>query len=462
MSRPTLWPPIKERRNRGGSISFVMECGFVKLPNARRKRIRLYFKTRQEAEREARKLRAVRKEHGRKAAQLRAAALKGFEECPPILHPSGLAIKEAVQLAVQPVPPTTPQPETVSSLSSSTPPAPESSLPPNADVPTEITVGEAIEELIAERVEAKKGEAPSEHEHIMRLVLRKALGVHLNAPIRTIGVKELKEALKATTTRQTRGKWLSALNQLFSYASAEGIEYISFNPAGAIVKPPRYGPHRSDDDQDKEEVEVLAPDLVIKLLRFAEQVPKYQCMVIPLCMQLFLGLRRVEVRRFSVLEFEKHAGFDQYSVKPKRTRSRQNRWVTKNETFSRWLRRWKPGDPIYPEDYSELLRQIIKKLGLKWTRTILRHTFASHYFQIHGEKDTAREMGHAISDTTFKHYLRKVTKHDALIFWKISPETHSIRNAAETVTLEQKRGYGETLAEALERVEKEDSSREAA
>jgi hypothetical protein len=277
MSRPTLWPPIKERRNRGGSISFVMECGFVKLPNARRKRIRLYFKTRHEAEKEARKLRAVRKEHGRKAAQLRAAALKGFDECPPILHPSGLAIKEVVQLAVQLETGTTLQPVTVSSLSSSPPSAPASPAPPNADVPTEITVGETIEELIAERVEAKKGEAPSEHEHIMRLVLRKALGVHLNAPIRTIGVKELKEALKATTTRQTRGKWLSALNQLFSYASAEGIEYISFNPAGAIVKPPRYGPHRSDDDQDKEEVEVLAPDLRYRILNTQSDVAVNIC-----------------------------------------------------------------------------------------------------------------------------------------------------------------------------------------
>ena len=126
------------------------------------------------------------------------------------------------------------------------------------------------------------------------LSLRKAFREHLGNPIQRIGVAEIKEVFKATRTRQTRAKWLSAMNQLFSYASAEGINYISFNPAGAIVRPPRYRPNRSGDAQ-REEVEVLNPDEVTKLLRFVERMPSCHCMVMPLCMQLFLGLRRVEV-----------------------------------------------------------------------------------------------------------------------------------------------------------------------
>jgi len=455
---------MKERRNRGGSISFVLECGSIKLPGGRRKRIRHYFKTREEAEKEGRELRAVRREHGQKAALARVTALTGLDDCLPIFQARGLTIKDAVQLAVQPKPNATTLPVAVSPTPLDLAPAAEVPSASSDRASNEITVGQAIEELIAERVEAKKGEAPSEHEKIMRQVLRKAFRKHLDQPIREIGVPEVREALKATRTRLTRGKWLSAMNQLFSYASAEGIDYLSFNPAGAILRPPRYGPNRSGDmNEEKEEVEILNPEQITRLLHFVEQAPKYRCMVIPLCMQAFFGLRRVEVARFSALEFQKNDGFDQYSVVPKRTRSRQNRWVTKNKTFARWLERWwKPGDPIYPKSYPQLLRQIIHKLELKWTRSILRHTFASHYFRIHGEKETVREMGHALSDTTFKHYLRKVTMQDALKFWKIRPESSTVTLPSQTPVPGSERGYGETLAELLEKVARENGASEAA
>ena len=80
-------------------------------------------------------------------------------------------------------------------------------------------------------------------------------------------------------------------------------------------------------DQHTEEVEILPLEQVIKLLRFVEQVPQYHCMVVPLALQIFCGLRRVEIKRLPLTELQKKLG-DEFSVLPKRTRSPMNRWVT--------------------------------------------------------------------------------------------------------------------------------------
>ena len=418
MARTPQWPPINERRNRGGSVSFVLECGFQPKAGGGRKRIRIYKKTQQDADNLGRELRLVRKEQGLKAAQARAAALTGLQEYLPKLHARGLTVKDAVLRALQM--------ELDSSPNSVSPTSEKVAMEP-LTIPGRIsskspTVAEVIDEFIAARVEAKKGEAPSEHEEIMRLVLRKALKEYLEKPIQGIGLTEITTALRATKTRATRGNWISNLNNLFAYASAPGIDYVRFNPVPSVVKSTTYGPAGSGDmDVNVEEVVVLSLQDVIRLLRYVEQVPEYHCMVLPLALQIFYGLRRVEVRRLSRDELLRKVG-EEMSVKAKRTRSRMNRWVAVNKTIYDWITRWfREGQDIYPEKYPEILRRIVRELKLKWVRNILRHTFASNYYRVHGEAKTVEAMGHAIPDTTFKFYLRKITKADAGQFWAIQP-----------------------------------------
>ena len=112
----------------------------------------------------------------------------------------------------------------------------------------------------------------------------------------------------------------------------------------------------------------------------------------------------------------------EYDVLAKRTRSRLNRDVVVTPAFDRWRKRyWTSDSELYPKDYPELLRQMVARLGLKWTRNTLRHTGASHFLVSFGEAATVKQLGHRDSEMLYRHYRRKVSAYEANRFWDIAP-----------------------------------------
>ena len=445
MSRPLKWPRIYRRPNASGSKSYVVDGGMIELGDGRKKRERYWFDKKKSAEEKAREMRMKRGQLGPLAAQKQAQASAQLTECLAILTASGIgSLKEAVELGAMAkaglVPTgTLPTASTATAAPTPTPIVSGESLPEGTK-----TTEEIIDEYVAARIEAKKGQAETEHEKIMLLVLKKALRPFLGRPIKVIGATEFDQLLaKGTRTRGTRSRWISTLNGLFKYASQPARGYMTHNPADAAVRAVSYEPTGVDANTEKGPVEILSTDQFTSLLRLAESEEQFKPMIMPLAAQGLLGLRRGETRRLP--SFQLSNEIREYDVKAKRTRSRQNRDVEVNPTFDLWRKRyWTSDSELYPDNYSELLRKMVSRLKLKWTRNILRHTFASHYLVVHGENATVKQMGHRDSEMLYRHYRRKVSAYEANRYWEIAP----LENKDEGGTLADLPGVA-TMVEEL-------------
>ncbi len=94
-----------------------------------------------------------------------------------------------------------------------------------------------------------------------------------------------------------------------------------------------------------------------------------------------------------------------------------------------WLRKYrKVGGPLVanPTAFRRARKRILDKMeDAKWTADICRHSFASYFYKLHGDRDRlAAMMGHSANSREIeKHYKdATVSKADAEKFWNIVPE----------------------------------------
>lgn len=78
-----------------------------------------------------------------------------------------------------------------------------------------------------------------------------------------------------------------------------------------------------------------------------------------------------------------------------------------------WIRGHPPEGLVAPAWWKVKWQAIRKEAGLGSGQDLTRHTFASHFLAVHGEKATKQALGHTEgSDTLFRHYRKAVTERD--------------------------------------------------
>jgi len=79
-----------------------------------------------------------------------------------------------------------------------------------------------------------------------------------------------------------------------------------------------------------------------------------------------------------------------------------------------WWIRGHPADGLVaPAGWRKRWQRLRAEAGLGSGQDLTRHTFASHFLAVHGEKETKQALGHtADSDTLFRHYRKAVTGRD--------------------------------------------------
>ncbi|HPA20732.1 MAG TPA: tyrosine-type recombinase/integrase [Verrucomicrobiae bacterium] len=137
----------------------------------------------------------------------------------------------------------------------------------------------------------------------------------------------------------------------------------------------------------------------------------------------FSGLRPIEVARihWEDIEWDKGTIFIRpQTAKQVRRAKTEGRFATITEALRAWVEPVAAGKtgPVIPVKSKAMLRYkglMEKAAGVEIPADALRHSFATYRYALDGDATaTARELGHASTDITFRHYARRdVTKQDA-------------------------------------------------
>lgn len=275
-----------------------------------------------------------------------------------------------------------------------------------------------LDQLRVELIESKKKGGRSDR-HVASLDYRlRALAAALgDKPITAITTADLDEELRrhpnwnATTVHSVVQGWKVALN------FAIRREYLVRNPADKLELPRIV----------HEEPEVLSVLQVRKLMAatlFADRDPLLpQCRAY-LAIGIFAGIRPLgELPFLDWQDINLDAGT--ITIRAATAKARVRRIVTMEPNLIAWLR------PIAKERGSVLTRPV-DELRLaarrvlnvtRWPADVMRHTFASYYFELHqNEQRTKKQLGHRDDGRVFyDHYCRPVEPSEATRFWNIFP-----------------------------------------
>ena len=109
-------------------------------------------------------------------------------------------------------------------------------------------------------------------------------------------------------------------------------------------------------------------------------------------------------------------------VRPASAKKRRLRYVDLSDNLIEFLAPYlRDEGPLYFSRYK--LRLAIKRAKLKWTRDVMRHTYASYHLAQHENAAlTALQLGHH-GDTSvlFAHYRNLVRREHAATFWRLRP-----------------------------------------
>lgn len=106
-------------------------------------------------------------------------------------------------------------------------------------------------------------------------------------------------------------------------------------------------------------------------------------------------------------------------------KTRQQRNVDMSDSLVAWLTpHARMGGHVIPAGFRKKMEQLRELAGItKWPNNGLRHSFGSyHVAHFQNPNLTALQMGHATTDTLFKHYRNyRIRKKDAEAYWKLAP-----------------------------------------
>jgi integrase/recombinase XerD len=268
-------------------------------------------------------------------------------------------------------------------------------------------------------IEAKTKTGRSER-HLISLDyrLRTLVAAIGDKPVTAITTAELQQELdrhsgswNPTTVASVVQGWKIAFN------FAIRRDWLVKNPANRLELPRRV----------REEPVVLSVHEARALMAatlFADRDPLLPECRAYLAIGMFAGLRPMkEMPHLDWSDVNLSAGT--ITVRAANAKARVRRIVTLEPNLVAWLRPLaRPRGRVLRHSLEDLRRAARGVLGLpRWPADVLRHTFASYYFELHhDEARTKKQLGHRDDGRIFyDHYCKPVYPADARLFWSIAP-----------------------------------------
>ena len=139
----------------------------------------------------------------------------------------------------------------------------------------------------------------------------------------------------------------------------------------------------------------------------------------------FCGLRAAEQQRLDWSDIKLERGhIEMRSVK---TKTRRRRIVPISENARQWLVPFRQGSgPVSfyagNQGAQKVVARLCQRLGMKWRRNGLRHSFCTYDYARHGNKyETSKTAGNS-PEILDRHYLEAATKEDAEAWFSIRPK----------------------------------------
>jgi len=374
MRRPTL--RIVEYRH-SATAKYCIEGLRV---NGKRKR--LFFSTRDSAERELQRLKIKQRREGETALAIPDSLRIMASECADKLKPFGKTLVDATEFFLKQL----------------------------GDEQRSITVSELMTEFLGARRRTRRSQI-----HLADLQRRlgrfaESFGIR---PIRTLTSKQIETWLHELELEpQTINNYRSRIGAMFSYAIRR--ELLERNPIDAIEKITIRGkpPEIFQPEELQSLLDASPPDLLPVLAIGA-----------------FAGLRTAELLRLDWKDVELTRGYIHVSAANSKTA--QRRLVTLAPNLVNWLRPYTNLEgKVYSRSERDLHKDLVAlcgKVGLqKWPTNGLRHSFASYHLALHkNAPELALELGHASPKMIFTNYRELVTDEQAERYWAIRLNTRA-------------------------------------
>lgn len=341
---------------------------------------RKFFKTRADADAEAKRQRTLLEIHSREAVGLQAGEMSEIISARNKLAEFGKTIREATEFFVDHL-------ERVRRC--------------------KITVAQLAEEVL----EAKRKDGLSaKYLGMLRLYFKSFSRDFGDRPIAGISVEEVDNWLRALPgSPKTRADYRSNIGVLFSYAAQRRM--IDFNPVAFTAKPKLID---------------RPPDIftVDELRALLEAAQRQEPSVVPmLAIGAFAGLRDAEIQRLEWSEVDFARGH--IEVKAAKAKSARRRIVPIQPNLAAWLRPYaEMKGPVAPEGSREKIDLAFEAAKIvRWPVNGLRHSYASYRLAAtHDSPRVASELGHTTPQLLYSAYRELVLPEDAERYWLLSPE----------------------------------------
>ncbi len=373
-NKRTNWPKITKRTYPSGKISWVVDCGKV---NGKRRRVA--FRTREEAEAFAAKLRTANEQEGVAAFTLSVADRVDAVRCLELLKPYGGNLVKAVEYYIE---------HHLKRLVSP-------------------TIAEMTAQILNEKRRANRRSSTIRALASFCRLMTNRFG---DRQLHTLTLQELESiCLGDNIQPRTQYNRIRFAKQLYLYARPRG--WVVENLATAITVP----------NWEPAEPGCLSVEAIRNLLRLA---PKYGLLGY-VAIGLFGGVRRAELERSDWTDV--HLADREIVIGARAAKLRSRRVIPCNDTLAAWLELCaKPSGPIVGEGkFESRFAALRKEAGITdWPHNALRHSFASYHLAHYKDPvRTAYVMGHrAGTEMLDTHYKSLVSSADAAAFWALRPE----------------------------------------
>jgi len=165
----------------------------------------------------------------------------------------------------------------------------------------------------------------------------------------------------------------------------------------------------------RKDPEILTAEQAAKLMEiaFAEGC------ALPFALMLFAGIRPdAEDGEMSRITWS-NIGTTHINLSADETKTTDDRQIPISDNLAAWIKGHRD-EPILPTNWKRKYQAVRKSAGIEG-QDVLRHTFASMFYRLHGEHETIQAMGHTSWKTTQKFYKRAVTTAEAQAFFMIAP-----------------------------------------
>ncbi len=364
------WPVIKERRNPGGKLSYMVDLGMVNGLRPRK-----FFATKAEAQTYADQCRVARKNEGHSVFDLGQKERVEAIECLKLLEPFGKSLRDAVDFY----------------------------LPQLKANNRTCTVAQLTQELSEAKQRDGKSRRYLEDLRSRLGQFKQTFGERKVADITSSEVGAWLRDLSVGAL--TRNNFRRVLVTAFNFAVENG--YASTNPAEKTTKA----------KQVETVVGVLTVEQTVSLLENAKHD------ILPaIAIAAFAGLRRAEIERLDWSDVKFAAGY--IEVKASKAKSARRRLIKIQPNLMAWIRPYaKSAGKVSPVNFRVRMDQVrgVAKI-VDWPQNALRHGFASYHLgHFENAAELALELGHTNAQLIFAHYRQLIEPKDAARYWNIMP-----------------------------------------